>query len=108
MPFKDPEKRREYKRKWYAENKNSERNFIKIRKNKIRAWFKGYKKKLSCSICGESHPAIIDFHHNGKKENPVAQMVHWGHSINNIIKEIEKCQILCANCHRKLHYPKDS
>jgi len=104
MPFKDALKRREYKRRWYKENNISEKNSVKKRKKEIKIWFKDYKSNLSCSICGENHPATIDFHHKGKKENQVAQMVHWGYSINNIKKEIEKCQILCANCHRKTHW----
>lgn len=104
MPFKDPEKKREYRRKWYKENKISERNHVRRRKKEIKKWFHEFKSKLCCSKCGENHPAIIDFHHTGKKENQVAQMVHWGYSIDKIKKELEKCQVLCANCHRKLHW----
>ena len=77
---------------------------IKSRKKRIKIWFENYKSKLSCSKCGENHPATIDFHHKGKKENQVAQMVHWGYSIDNILKEINKCEVLCANCHRKEHW----
>jgi hypothetical protein len=106
MPFKDPEKRKEYKRKWYEKNKVSEVNSVKKRKAKIKKWFWEYKSNLSCSLCGESHPATIDFHHTGKKENQVAQMVHGGYSIIAIKLELEKCEVLCANCHRKLHCAK--
>ena len=81
-----------------------QRNSVRLRKRKIKEWFEKYKSKLSCSICGENHPATIDFHHKGDKENQVAQMVHWGYSIDNILKEIKKCEVLCANCHRKVHW----
>ena len=106
MPFKEVSRRREYKREWYSKNKHTEKNSVKKRKRKIKEWFKEYKIKLSCSKCGENHPATIDFHHKGKKENQVAQMVHWGYSIENIKREIKKCQVLCANCHRKVHWKK--
>lgn len=106
MPFKDPEKRREYRREWYTKNKISEREHVARRKSEIKKWFKDYKKELKCSKCREDHPATIDFHHIGEKENPVAQMVHEGYSIEGIKKEIGKCIILCANCHRKLHWQK--
>lgn len=104
MPFKDIIKRREYRRKWYSENKVSEKNHVFRRKKEINEWFNDYKKMLSCSICGERHPAIIDFHHKDSKEFEINILVHNGYSLERIKKEMEKCQIVCANCHRKLHY----
>jgi transcription elongation factor Elf1 len=108
MPYKDPEKRRECRRRWYANNKESEKEHVNRRKKQIRAWFVEYKSKLKCSKCGENHPATIDFHHKtrNEKEFNIAFMSYFGYSIERIKKEISKCIILCANCHRKLHYIK--
>jgi len=106
MPYKDLEKRRLYRRKWYANNKESEKKYVSSRKNKIRTWLAECKCNLSCSKCGEKHPAIIDFHHKGKKESAIADMVNNGISIEKIKKEINECEVLCANCHRKLHWNK--
>lgn len=106
MPFKNRKSLLTYRREWYTKNKKSEINHVKKRKAKIKKWFKEYKNNLSCKKCGENHPATIDFHHKKDKENQVAQMVHWGYSIDKIKNEIEKCQVLCANCHRKVHYNK--
>ena len=103
MPFKDAEKRKEYKREQYSKNKISEKKSVKNRKLKIRKWFREHRFSLSCSICGENRPATMDFHHKGNKENQIIQMVHWGYSIDKIKKEKAKYQILCTNCHRKLH-----
>jgi len=106
MPYKDPEKRRECRRRWYANNKESEKAHINRRKNEIRNWFIDYKSKLKCSKCREDHPATLDFHHKNSKEKEfnVTFMSYFGYSIERIKKEIAKCIILCANCHRKLHY----
>ena len=104
MPFKDLEKRREYRRKWYSENKNSEKEHVKRRKETINNWFRNYKNKLKCERCGESPPAIIDFHHKKKKENGISKLVSYGYSIEKIKKELEKCEVLCSNCHRKEHW----
>ncbi len=106
MPIKDPEKRKAYRRNWYKINNESEKLHVRKRKLKIREWFWRYKKKLECSICSESHPAIIDFHHKkGKeKENEVSILVSNGYSIDKIKTEIKKCQVLCSNCHRKIHF----
>ena len=104
MPFKDLEKRKAYRRLWYKNNKESEKAHVKRRKKEIKSWLWEYKKNLKCSMCSESHPSIIDFHHKeGRKEKGVAQMIVDGYSKNRIKEELNKCEVLCANCHRKLH-----
>ncbi len=105
MPYKDHEKRKAFRREWYAKNKNSEKAHIKRRKLEIRKWFWEYKSKLKCLKCGERHVSTIDFHHRiGSKEKGVSIMVADGYSIKRIKEELEKCDALCANCHRKLHF----
>ncbi|HVY01347.1 MAG TPA: hypothetical protein VHA12_01110 [Candidatus Nanoarchaeia archaeon] len=106
MPFKDAEKRKAYRRQWYARNSSKEIKHVRMRKREIRNWFDNYKSGLECSICGEKHPATIDFHHklSEQKEQGIANMVANGYSITKIKEELSKCQILCSNCHRKLHY----
>jgi len=108
MPFKDPKKRKEYKKSWHIKNRVHNRKLRKLRRQEIKNWFTNYKKNLACEICGEKHPATIDFHHKSNKDNEVTQMVHWGYAFENIKKEIAKCQVLCANCHRKLHWKENN
>lgn len=67
-------------------------------------WFAEYKNKLCCELCGEKHPSCLDFHHRQNKHMNVADMVCLGASQQKIIKEIEKCYVWCANCHRKYHW----
>lgn len=83
-----------------CKNINREKN-----RNKVRKLFAEYKKGLECQICGEKHSACLDFHHRDpdKKELNIAHAV-GGYGIETIMNEITKCDILCANCHRKLHY----
>lgn len=104
MPFKDPEKKNEYRRKWYQENKSSEKAHVARRKKSIREWLEKYKTNLKCTLCQENHPATIDFHHKSGKEFLISYMVANGYSIKRVKKELEKCEVLCSNCHRKLHY----
>lgn len=106
MPFKNAEKRRDYRRRWYQKHNTSEKAHVRKRKRKIREWFNEYKKGLKCSICSESHPAVIDFHHKDSKEKElgISYMVADGYSVRTIRKELDKCKVVCANCHRKIHY----
>jgi len=106
MPFRNREYRLIYRRKWYAQNKKSEIAHVTRRKKQIKKWFSDYKSTLSCSKCGENHPATLEFHHSKgfKKDRAISEMVVDGISINRIMLEIKKCEVLCSNCHKKIHY----
>ncbi len=64
------------------------------------------KKSLGgkCSKCGyDKSFCALDFHHNrGQKEGTVSLLIK-SFSKQKALKEIEKCILLCANCHRELH-----
>lgn len=70
------------------------------------------KRQLLCSArsqgcirCGEKHPACLDFHHRNGKLNKLGNIGQIRrYSFPRILAEIEKCDVLCANCHRKHHY----
>jgi len=53
-----------------------------------------------CIDCGENNLLVLDFDHLSNKEYNVARMLSFC-SWNSILKEIEKCEVVCANCHRK-------
>lgn len=99
---------RQYDRDWWAkqtrENKLRVQSLKVERKKRIAAAIAQYKRGKSCG-CGENHPACLDFHHVGDdKEITVSNAVKDGWSIERVMREIQKCILLCANCHRKLHY----
>ena len=77
----------------------------KARRQSVADAIAEFKKTLSCELCGESEPCCLDFHHRdpAEKTGSVALMCRSGHSLDRIFAEIEKCAVLCANCHRKLH-----
>ncbi len=110
MPLKDKEKQRErnreYQKKHYQKKKDYYKNKAKEYKVRVKEQFDEFKKSLSCKICGENHPATLDFHHKNPEEKEIiiskAVGRNWGW--NSLKKEIDKCDVLCANCHRKLHY----
>ncbi len=83
--------------------KIKQRNLNKLRITRSRQWLANFKNSLKCARCPESDSRCLDFHHIDPttKEFTVSQMIHGGHSPKSILREIEKCIVLCANCHRK-------
>lgn len=58
-----------------------------------------------CSVCGiKDDPCIYDFHHKdpAQKEYTITQRIRWK-SFDKIKRELDKCILVCSNCHRKLH-----
>lgn len=100
------DKMREYRRKHYHENKEPYLERAKANKIKARESVKDLKNTLVCIKCGENHPATLDFHHEDPsvKEFGISYAVSRGHSLKRIKEELNKCIVLCSNCHRKLHY----
>jgi hypothetical protein len=93
------------RQRWYLKNK--EDRIQRANENRARhlQWFRNYKKDLECEECGEDHPATLHFHHldSEEKEMAVGEMPHRGYSKERIKEEMEKCRVLCANCHIKEH-----
>ena len=58
--------------------------------------------KHPCEVCGERDPIVLEFHHVGEKDMTVTRMVSGGWSIKRIQAELDKCQVLCASCHRRV------
>lgn len=54
-----------------------------------------------CVACSESDPVMLEFDHLRDKKYNISDMLKKRYSIESILAEIEKCQILCANCHRR-------
>lgn len=82
-------------------NKHSEIS-RKKRRQINREFIVNYLLQHSCIDCGEADPICLDFDHvRGKKYKGICQMVQSGNPMNALEKEITKCEVRCANCHRK-------
>jgi hypothetical protein len=61
-----------------------------------------------CAKCGyNKNIAAFEFHHNdpSKKEGQLDMRKLSNSSMEWIMKEVEKCQLLCSNCHKEHHSP---
>lgn len=109
MAYKNAEKQRRFQRKYYQENKHLWLERERRRRDQIRKELNDYKRSRGCSRCPENHPACLEFHHLDPtvKEGNIADLLNKKKNFDAVLPEIEKCELLCANCHRKEHH-KDS
>jgi len=109
MPYKDKEKQklknREYQRLHYQRKKDYYKLKAAERQQKIREWLFDLKSTLKCNRCSEDDFVCLDFHHIDPKEKEIgiSEAIRQGWAKDRILKEVDKCEVLCANCHRKLH-----
>jgi len=90
--YRDPEKRRAWQ---------SRHNLARKRASVAFVW--EWKRTHPCVDCGEADPVVLDFDHRDRKTKfkTLNIMSHRGASIETIKTEIAKCDIRCANCHRR-------
>lgn len=92
-------------RGYYARNTEKVKTRARNQSRRNAAWLREYKAKLRCNRCGMDNPATLQFHHlsRDEKDIDVAAAVNRGWALARILREIEKCEVLCANCHSIEH-----
>lgn len=106
MPSKDPEYQKKYIKKHYQLNKDYYKIKSKERKGRVlplrRSILNRYKIIKGCIDCGyREHSEALDFDHvNGEKKFNVSRALNNMTSWVKIKREVAKCEVRCANCHR--------
>lgn len=93
----------EYSRDYYQANKDKFAERRKQQKEIAREFVRMYLLAHPCSECGNGDSRVLDFHHVEEKAIEISNAVRRGWSISRISDEIDKCVVLCANCHRIHH-----
>jgi hypothetical protein len=87
-------------RQRYEDDKPRHRALVKARQ----VWLLEEVRRLKavpCADCGGEFPAVcMDFDHLDDKVDGVSKLVHRGFSLERILEEIRKCEVVCSNCHR--------
>lgn len=96
----------EYAKQHYKLNKDVYRETRKRNKprqiTEKRSVIRGLKESNACVDCGEFYPYyVMHFDHLDDKQNEISAMVAQNYSVNAILNEIEKCDLVCSNCHRE-------
>lgn len=91
---------------WYEKNKAvhkaniRKRTVARIEENRKRLF--SYLSSHTCVDCSESDPIVLEFDHvRGDKSKDISALLLQGYSWKTIEKEIAKCDVRCANCHRR-------
>jgi hypothetical protein len=95
----------DYKHDWYLRNRDHQIARVRMnhdrttRENQDRAW--EYLGQHPCVDCGEPDPVVLQFDHLREKKWNVSYMLRSGFGWAAIQAEIDKCEVRCANCHRR-------
>lgn len=108
MPYKDSEKQKLYLKKHYEDNKNLYKERSAKSRYKTQELVDSLKRGQKCADCKLEWPSyVLDFHHTNR-DNKITNIGRLTHHVgrDKIIREINKCILLCANCHRiRTHGP---
>jgi hypothetical protein len=101
MAYKDLEKERACKRRWYQNNREVYLTRNKRKKEVLRNVMRDHKSKPCADCSGEFPYYVMDFDHreDETKTAHVSRMIEKM-SLQKLLEEIEKCDVVCANCHR--------
>jgi hypothetical protein len=96
---------RAYTKDWYGRNRQKQIASARVRRDReaknLGRKIRDYLRDHPCVDCGQSEPEVLDFDHLRDKRANVSRLVHDAVSWDLIVKEIAKCEVRCANCHRR-------
>ncbi len=78
-------------------------NTVQARK-RVREWLFAYLQEHPCVDCGEPDPIVLEFDHRGDKAFNIGEAVRLSFGLARVQAEVEKCDVRCANCHRRKTY----
>jgi hypothetical protein len=93
-----------YKRAHYLSNKQRHIDQARVRKQVLARertiYLLTFFESHPCIDCGETDPVVLEFDHVETKSFDICQALPY-RSWQSILEEIEKCEVACANCHRR-------
>jgi hypothetical protein len=105
MPYANKKQQSEAQQQHYRDNREKYRHSQLKHYYRNKRYADELKSQSCCKQCGESHLACLEFHHRNpdEKDREITKAVS-DFGFERLKREIAKCDIVCANCHAKLHY----
>jgi hypothetical protein len=96
--------RADYKREHYAAHRERYLANALRRKQTLvaerAAYLVAFFREHPCVDCGQHDPLVLEFDHLGEKSFGIAKGLR-DHNWRTVLDEIAKCEVVCANCHRR-------
>jgi hypothetical protein len=99
----------EHHRKNPDEHRAYQRRYAQQERGMFSLWLAEEKWLTGCAECGERDPRCLVYHHRdpSTKRFQISQNA-WSRTTASLFAEIEKCDLLCANCHQRGHYKRST
>lgn len=108
MGYKNKEDQAKAARKHYLENKDLVKDratkYKRFASKRNKEYVSKYLENHPCVDCGEKDIIVLEFDHLFDKEENIANAIYRAWSLERIQKKIDKCEVRCANCHRRITY----
>jgi hypothetical protein len=95
---------KEYDAAWYQANKERRKAKVKVDREVHREWMDSLKEGIPCTDCGRTYPTyVMEWDHlpEAIKRLVLSNARRSAFSKKRILEELEKCELVCANCHRE-------
>lgn len=83
------------------------RGYLAVRRKERQDHVWAYLLEHPCMDCGETDPVVLEFDHLRDKVCSVSKLITDGAAMSRLRAEIAKCEVVCANCHRRRTYKRN-
>lgn len=90
---------------WYYANREHHlqnvMNHTLNNRQRLKDYVGDYLSRNPCVVCGETDPVVLEFDHIQGKHAAISELIRLNVPLPRLQEEIEKCQVLCCNCHKR-------
>lgn len=94
--------RNHYRRTYGEENRKRMKKNRDIRRDLLRKFYGQFLLDNPCVDCGETDIRVLEADHLKDKKIEISMLMRYAYSIERVKEELAKCQVRCANCHRRI------
>lgn len=94
---------------WRKANMKKDKKYKQERSNRLKETINSIKSNTPCMDCGKLYePYCMEYDHLKDKNHSISRMITDGRSLNSILDEIKKTELVCILCHRNRTYSRSN